>query len=69
MADEARTVTAVTSSWSVDQNGYLLTPSGAKAARVAEGAIMLYDKRTHTEVPLTLADFHSVQTQTPRGDA
>jgi hypothetical protein len=49
--------------WRVDGNGYLLTPSGAKVARVANGCVMLFDKRTHEEVPLTLADFYTV-TQT-----
>ena len=68
MADEQHTVTAITPAWSVDQNGFLLTVSGAKAARISEGAIMLYDKREHVEVPFTLADWVACQTQTPRGE-
>jgi len=58
----------VSSPWTVDARGYLLTPSGARAARIDNGCIMLFDKRTRTEVPLTLADYHIVQTQTPQGD-
>ena len=68
MSDE-QTMTPA-SPWTVDARGYLLTPSGTKAARLTDnGILMLYEKRTHTEVPLTLADFQGVQTQTPRGDA
>lgn len=66
MSDE--TSMTMPSAWTVDARGYLLTPSGAKAARVDNhGILMLYDKRTGTEVPLTLADYHSVQTQTLQG--
>jgi hypothetical protein len=40
--------------WRVDAEGYLLTPTGAKAARIApDGALMLYDKRAKCERPLT----------------
>jgi hypothetical protein len=59
------------SPWTVDARGYLLTPSGAKAARLDNhGILMLYDKRTGSEVPLTLADYRAVQTQTqtPQGE-
>lgn len=66
MSDETSVTTP--SSWTVDARGYLLTPSGAKAARVDNGCIMLYDKRTGAEVPLTLADYHAVQTQTQQGE-
>jgi hypothetical protein len=54
--------------WTTDARGYLLTPSGAKAARIDNGCIMLYDKRERVEVPFTLADYYAVQTQTPRGE-
>jgi hypothetical protein len=57
------------SPWTVDARGYLLTPSGAKAARLTNhGILMLYDKREHVEVPFTLADFVACQTQTEKGD-
>jgi hypothetical protein len=46
--------------WQVDSAGYLLTPSGAKAARVVDGALLLFDRRTHGEVPFTLADWVGV---------
>lgn len=50
--------------WTVDGAGWLLTPSGAKAARVVKGALMLYDKRDRCERPFTLADWFTVtQTQ------
>ncbi len=68
MSDESRTVITATSVWQIDANGFLLTTSGAKVARVAGQVIMLYDKRTGTEVPLTLADYHAVQTQTLQGE-
>lgn len=54
--------------WTVDARGYLLTPSGAIAARIDNGCIMLFDKRERREVPFTLSDWQTVQTQTPRGD-
>lgn len=43
--------------WTVDGNGWLLTPSGAKAARVVDGALMLYDKRSKCERAFTLQDW------------
>jgi hypothetical protein len=46
--------------WTVDGHGYLLTPSGCKAARVTADAIMLYDKREKAEYPLTLEDFYTL---------
>jgi len=46
--------------WTLDGRGYLLTPSGAKAARVTADAIMLYDKRAKIEYPLTLPDFFTL---------
>jgi hypothetical protein len=59
-------IRTATSTWQIDANGYLLTASGAKIARVSDGAIMLFDKRTHREVPLTLDDFYTI-TQTELG--
>jgi len=54
--------------WTVDGAGWLLTPSGAKAARVADGVLMLYDKRSKRERPLTLEDWFTVTQQTqPEG--
>jgi hypothetical protein len=54
--------------WTTDARGYLLTPSGAKAARIDNGCIMLYDKRERVEVPFTLADWLACQTQTAQGE-
>jgi hypothetical protein len=68
MTDETRIITAVTSTWNVDSNGYLLTTSGAKVARVAGQVIMLYDKRERVEVPFTQADWVACQMQTQQGD-
>lgn len=66
MDDETQTTP---SPWTLDARGYLLTPSGAKAARLTtRGILMLYDKREHVEVPFTLADFVACQTQTERGE-
>jgi hypothetical protein len=54
--------------WTVDGAGWLLTPSGAKAARVVDGALMLYDKRDRCERAFTLADWFTVtQTQITEG--
>jgi len=50
--------------WTIDPDGYLLTPSGAKAARVIASVLWLYDKRTGAELPFTLEDWWTV-TQTP----
>jgi hypothetical protein len=66
MLDDAPQTTP--SPWTLDARGYLLTPSGTKAARIDNGCIMLYDKREHVEVPFTLADFVACQTQTQQGD-
>ena len=55
--------------WQVDGEGYLLTPSGAKAARVADGALMLYDKRTREEVPFTMQDWWTVTMVQARGES
>lgn len=50
--------------WRVDGEGYLLTPSGAKAARVHDGALWLWDKRAHCEVPFTPADWQALFCET-----
>ena len=66
MSDE--TSVTIPSPWTVDARGYLLTPSGAKAARVDNhGILMLYDKREKVDVPFTLADYQTFQTQTRAG--
>ena len=65
LPDESRTLS---SPWNVDARGYLLTPSGAKAARIDNGCIMLWDKRIGDEVPFTLADWVACTTQTQRGE-
>jgi hypothetical protein len=65
MADEPQTTP---SPWTLDARGYLLTPSGAKAARLDNGCIMLYDKYAKREVPFTQADWVACQTQTGKGD-
>ena len=50
-------VAVVNSPWSQDANGYLLTPSGVKVARLdRDGIIWLWDKREKRELPLTPAD-------------
>jgi|WetSurMetagenome_2_1015567.scaffolds.fasta_scaffold163051_3 hypothetical protein len=66
MADETQTPPTI---WTTDARGYLLTPSGAKAARLdTSGILMLYDKRERVEVPFTLADWLACQTQTAEGE-
>jgi hypothetical protein len=55
MADAAQTVP---SPWTLDARGYLLTPSGAKAARVDKcGILYLWDEREKVELPFTLDDW------------
>jgi hypothetical protein len=46
--------------WRVDASGFLLTPSGAKAARVADGTLYLWDKRSKCERAFTMEDWLSV---------
>ncbi len=46
--------------WQVDGRGYLLTPGGAKVARVADGVIYLYDKRAKREYSFTADDYWQV---------
>jgi hypothetical protein len=46
--------------WRVDSCGYLLTPGGAKVARVADGVIYLYDRRLNREYPFTVDDYWQV---------
>ena len=48
---------ALTTLWRVDEQGFLITPSGAKVARVAGSRLMLYDKRVKTEWPFTVLDW------------
>jgi hypothetical protein len=40
--------------WTIDANGYLLSPAGTKVARFTDGVLYLYDKRTRSSLPLTL---------------
>ena len=40
----------------VDEHGYLLSPSGTKLARLDGDRLMLYDKRSKQEIPVTLCD-------------
>jgi hypothetical protein len=50
--------------WRVDDDGWLLTPTGAKAARIApDGALMLYDKRAKCERPLTFDQWQQLVEQ------
>lgn len=59
---------AVASPWTLDSNGYLLTASGVRAARIdTYGTMWLWDKRTRVEVPFTKDDWQTCQTRL--GDA
>jgi hypothetical protein len=51
--------------WTLDGHGYLLTPSGAKCARVADGALWLYDRREKVEYQITLKDFYQLTATQP----
>lgn len=55
--------------WRVDSNGYLLTQSGAKAARVVDGALLLWDKRTRRGIPFTLQDWFTATMTEMRGES
>ena len=54
--------------WHLDERGFLRTPSGAKAARLDNGVIFLYDKREGQEVPFTLADWWVLIRQSLKGE-
>lgn len=43
--------------WRVDDEGRLLSPSGAFCARLSGDKLYLYDKRDRTERPFSLADW------------
>lgn len=59
----------VISPWTCDVRGYLLTPSGARAARLDnDGTLWLWDKRARCEVPFTLDDWQTCQTTIQRGE-
>jgi hypothetical protein len=63
MSDEASVT--IPSPWTLDANGFLLTASGVRAARLdAYGTIWLWDKRTKAEVPFTRDNWQWCQTQT-----
>ena len=40
----------------VDEHGYLLSPSGTKLARLDRDRLLLYDKRSKQEIPVSLCD-------------
>ena len=47
----------VTSPWTQDAQGYLLTPTGVKAARIdSSGVVWLWDHKAKREYPLTPTD-------------
>lgn len=46
--------------WRVDPQGNLYSPAGTWIGKVTEGALMLYDKRMRTSLPLTLEDWQSL---------
>lgn len=59
----------VVSPWTCDARGYLLTPSGARAARLdSVGTLWLWDKRAKLEVPFTQDDWQTCQTLTQQGE-
>lgn len=59
----------VASPWTLDGAGYLLTPAGARVARIDTcGTIWLWDKRQHVEVPLTTADVAGYAHKMEKGD-
>jgi hypothetical protein len=67
MADDAPLTTP--SPWTLDARGYLLTPSGAKAARLTEhGILYLWDARERVERPFTLDDWQNCTTRTEPTD-
>jgi len=50
----------VTSPWTQDAQGYLLTPAGVKAARIdSDGVIWLWDHKAKREYPLTPEDIRA----------
>ena len=55
--------------WRLDERGFLRTPSGAKAARLDSGVLMLYDKVEHVEVPFTLADWWALIKESLKGES
>ena len=42
--------------WKVDRNGYVISTSGAKCARLVGGDLYLYDKRMKLELLFSLED-------------
>jgi hypothetical protein len=57
---------AVVSPWTQDASGYLLTPSGVKAARLdRHGIIWLWDHKAKREYPLTPEDIRTHAARLP----
>ncbi len=43
-------------SWVLGEDGSVYSPTGARVAKIHDGTLQLYDKRTRTSLPFTVDD-------------
>lgn len=59
----ATTNTSIQSMWRIDPDGYIISPSGSKVARLVDGTLMLYDKKVRVALPFLLSDWAFLRQQ------
>jgi hypothetical protein len=64
MMPDTHVMTTIVDGWTVDDDGILRTPSGAKACRIAGRVLYFWDKRAGCERPLTLTDLQRCMSET-----
>lgn len=49
--------------WTITSEGYILSASGAKCARLVDGVLYLYDKRIRMELALSEDELHRLSSE------
>ncbi len=53
----------IRSTWRIDPDGYIISPSGSKVARLQNDTLMLYDKKLRVALPFLMSDWASLRMQ------
>jgi hypothetical protein len=47
----------IKSIWTIDPDGYIISPSGSKVARLQGDTLMFYDKKMRVSLPFLMSDW------------
>lgn len=49
--------------WTISEDGWIISASGARLGRVSQDTLYLYDKRTRTNVPIAVDELVQLMAQ------